>query len=66
MTGFHFNGTAVPVLSESRFPFHWIPGSLGPEYSSSVKRRICAKFDGDPTDDFSDLLLGKTNPRERL
>lgn len=33
MTGFHFTGTAVPVLPESRFPFHRIPGSLGLEYS---------------------------------
>ena len=33
MTGFHFTRTAVPVLTESRFPFHRIPGFLGPEYS---------------------------------
>ena len=33
MTGFHFTGTAVPVLPESWFPFHRIPGSLGLEYS---------------------------------
>ena len=35
MTGFHFTGTAVPVLPESWFPFHRIPGSLGLEYSLS-------------------------------
>ena len=36
MTGFHFTGTAVPVLPESWFPFHRIPGSLGLEYSYYV------------------------------
>ena len=36
MTGFHFTGTAVPILPESRFPFHRIPGSLGLEYSPNA------------------------------
>ena len=40
MTGFHFTGTAVPVLLESWFPFHRIPGSLGLEYSRVLYNKI--------------------------
>ena len=35
MTGFHFTGTAVSILPESRFPFHRIHGFLGAEFSMS-------------------------------
>ena len=43
MTGFHFTGTAVPVLPESWFPFHRIPGSLGLEYSAVTRRGLEAQ-----------------------
>lgn len=49
MTGFHFTGTAVPVLPESWFPFHRIPGSLGPEYSMITLQ-------------FSYILMGSSSP----
>lgn len=50
MTGFHFNGTVVSVLPESRFPFHRIPGSLGPEYSR------CGSSVDSETIDLNDII----------
>ena len=43
MTGFHFTGTVVSVLPESRFPLYRIPGFPGPEYSS-VSAKIFIEF----------------------